>query len=691
MTVSIVVPVLDEAATITGLLDHLTALVPDAEIVVVDGGSTDGTPELAAGRARVVRVGGGRGPQLAAGVEAATGDVLWFVHADTRLDPRAPAALRAALADPAVAAGGFRLRFDRDTPTLRWLAWTSNVRARRTGWIFGDQAMFVRRGVLTALGGVPAIPLMEDLELSRRLRRGGHRTVLLDPPSTASSRRFDEHGTVAMIVRMQLLKLAYLRGVPPEELRRRYTARSRWRTALDRTRPVDPGFTAALRRRWAELPEIARTPGQILGRHGVGCEGTHGVFPRCNLACTPCYHSRDANQVRVDGAHTLAEVEAQMALLREVRGPSAHAQLIGGEVTLLDPDDHAAALEIMRRHGREPMSMTHGDVDPDHLRRLAVDPDGRRRTRRLSFSVHVDSLMVGRRGHTRPDDEASLHPARARFLAMTERLRRETGVRSFVAHSMTVSPANLGQVAEVVRGTWAMRFGMLSFQPAAFLGDDRRWKEDYREQTVDDVWAEVERGVGTRLDHSVLQNGDTRCNRTAYGLRVGERWVAVFDADDPRDLAARDEMFAAFGPVSFTGQPGWVVAGRVARRLAPRPRTIGTALTWARRFVRRSGGAVHLAREALGGRVGPRTLVVHAFMDAADVAPAWAATQRGEWSDDSRVRGTQERLAACHYAMAHPENGTLVPACVQHALLDPHENAQLKLMMPRVRPRESAD
>ena len=147
---------------------------------------------------------------------------------------------------------------------------------------------------------------------------------------------------------------------------------------LRAARPVNPEFAAALARRWAELPQTARTPGQVLGRHGVGCEGTHGVFPRCNLACTPCYHSRDANRVRVDGPHTLAEVRAQMGLLRERRGPRAHAQLIGGEVTLLDPGDHAAALAIMRAHGREPMSFTHGDVDYGYLERLVTGPGGRR-------------------------------------------------------------------------------------------------------------------------------------------------------------------------------------------------------------------------------------------------------------------------------------------------------------------------
>ena len=216
-------------------------------------------------------------------------------------------------------------------------------------------------------------------------------------------------------------------------------------------RPADPEFTTAMARRWAGLPETARTPGQVLGRHGVGCEGTHGVFPKCNLACTPCYHSRDANRVRVDGPHTLAQVEAQMALLRRARGPRAHAQLIGGEVSLLNPDDHAAALAIMRAYGREPMSFTHGDVGYDYLEKLVLGPGGKRRLRRVSFAAHFDSLMFGRRGIPRPSDEASLNPCRERFAAMFARLHREHGVRSFLAHSMTVTPANLSQVSAVVR------------------------------------------------------------------------------------------------------------------------------------------------------------------------------------------------------------------------------------------------
>src|SRR5215213_4828108 len=129
--------------------------------------------------------------------------------------------------------------------------------------------------------------------------------------------------------------------------------------ALERaTRPMTADLEESLARRWDALPDRVKTPAQALGRRTVGCEGTHGVFPRCDLACTPCYHSRDANHVRVDGAHTVAEVDRQMAMLRSLRGPGQNAQLIGGEVTLLSPSDHAEALLVMRRHGRKPMSMS---------------------------------------------------------------------------------------------------------------------------------------------------------------------------------------------------------------------------------------------------------------------------------------------------------------------------------------------
>jgi hypothetical protein len=449
------------------------------------------------------------------------------------------------------------------------------------------------------------------------------------------------------------------------------------RAAARALRPVDPEFAAVLVRRWAELPDSARTAGQVLGRHGVGCEGTHGVFPQCNLACTPCYHSRDANRVRIDGPHTLAQVREQMGLLRRLRGPRAHAQLIGGEVTLLDPDDHAEALRVMQAHGREPMSMSHGDVDYEYLERLVLGPGGRRRLRRVSFAAHFDSLMFGRRGIPRPPDEASLNPYRERFAAMFVRLRREHKVRCFLAHTMTVTPANLGQVAGVVRDCRAMGYGMFSFQPAAFVGDERRWHENYRDVTGGKVWAQIERGVGARLDFHVFEHGDVRCNRAAYGFWCGDRWYPFLDGGDRRDLAVRDAFFRYFGAVSFTGTPPALLAVRLALVVAAHPRVVALAAGWAARAARRVG-----LRRLLRCHIRPVSYVMHQFMDAADVTRAWELMQRGQASGEPRIRATQERLAACHYAMAHPENGTLVPACVQHGVLDPAENHALRTLLP---------
>jgi hypothetical protein len=444
------------------------------------------------------------------------------------------------------------------------------------------------------------------------------------------------------------------------------------------TRPVPPETRAALERRWAELPEHVRTPAQTLGQHAVGCEGTHGVFPRCNLACTPCYHSRDANRVRIDGGHTVGQVRDQMRLLRRLRGPRAHAQLIGGEVTLLPPDDHAAALAAMREQGREPMSMSHGDFDYDYLTGLALGPDGRRRLDRVSFAGHFDMLMFGRRGIERPPDEASLNPYRRRFTAMFARLRREHGVRYFLAHNMTVTPRNLGQVAGVVRDCRDYGFGLFSFQPAAFVGDDRRWHEGYRDATADDVWAEIEAGAGTRLPFRALQIGDERCNRTTYGFYVGTDYFPILDEQDPADVRVRDAFFRYLGGVRFSGTPLPLLAVQLTRAVLRHPVIVVVFAGWVARMARKVGLRPMVQRR----RIRPVTFVMHSFMDAADVAPAWEAMQRGESSTDERIAATQQRLAACSYAMAHPETGELVPACVQHSVLDPGENVELRRRLP---------
>ncbi|MFN8108549.1 MAG: radical SAM domain-containing protein [Thermoleophilia bacterium] len=443
------------------------------------------------------------------------------------------------------------------------------------------------------------------------------------------------------------------------------------------TRRAHPDVERAMAERWAGLPEGVRTPAQMLGQRFLGCEGTHGVFPRCNLACTPCYHSREANHVRVDAEHTLQRVGEQMAHLRAVRGPGQHAQLIGGEVTLLGPEAHAAALGVMLGHGRKPMSMSHGDFDYDYLKALAVDPHGRRRFPLISFAVHVDSTMLGRRAARRPESEAELNGERRRICDMFARLRTEHGVRNYLAHNMTVTPGNLDQVAQVIRDCRAMGFRMFSFQPAAMIGDPRRWSG--RSFTADQVWGEIERGAGTRLPFGALQVGDVRCNRTTWGFDIGGRYVPVLDDRDPRDLRARDLLMRAFPGLDF-GTPPMLLAAKLLRIVARHPAVVPEGIAWAVRFVRRAG-----VTRLLRHRPRPLTFVMHSFMDARVVRPAWEQLQRGITADDPELRETQERLRACSYSMAHPEDGRLIPACVQHAVLDPVENLRLRELLPLVR------
>lgn len=414
----------------------------------------------------------------------------------------------------------------------------------------------------------------------------------------------------------------------------------------------------------------------------MGCEGTHGVFPKCNLTCSPCYHSKDANKVRIDGDHTVAEVTRQMTMFYRERGPHAHAQLIGGEVSLLSPDAHAAALLAMRQHGREPMSMTHGDFDEAYLRGIALGDDDRPRLARVSFAAHFDSLMRGRRGIPRPRSEAELNPYRAAFAAMFRRLRREHGVRSYLAHTMTVTTQNVDEIAELVATVPAMGYSMMSFQPAARVGDDRRWKEGVAEVGMDDVWQQVELGLGRPAPWQAVEFGDPRCNRTAFGLRVQDDWVPLLEADEAIDVAARDWFYRHLAGMDFIATPAWLVVVKLLRCAVQHPSGVRVVGAYGRRLLRRVGGLRVLLTALTRRRVAPLTLVVHAFMDADAVAPAWALMEEGVEAVEPAVRATQERLQACMYTMAHPDTGRLIPACVQHSVLDPSENEELRRLLP---------
>jgi len=223
MRLSIVVPALDEASAIEAALAALRPLrAAGCEVIVVDGGSRDATARLAQPLAdRVVAAPRGRASQMNAGAGAATGDALLFLHADTQLPPDAPGEIARALATGPRAWGRFDVAIAGADPMLAVVALLMNARSRLTGIATGDQAIFARREAFEAAGGFPEIPLMEDVALSRALRRAAAPACLRSRVVT-SGRRWERQGTLRTIFLMWRLRLAYALGADPRRLARRY-------------------------------------------------------------------------------------------------------------------------------------------------------------------------------------------------------------------------------------------------------------------------------------------------------------------------------------------------------------------------------------------------------------------------------------------------------------------------------------
>jgi rSAM/selenodomain-associated transferase 2 len=221
MTVSVIVPTLNEERILAATLTQ--ARQPGVhEIIVVDGGSVDATRAVAEPLADLVlSAPQGRAAQMNAGAAAARGDVLLFLHADTRVPEGYTVAVAAACAQPGIIGGRFDVNLQPATWLLRLTGQLMNWRSRLSRIATGDQAIFIRREVFEQLGGYASIPLMEDIELSRRMKRAG-RIACLRQRVTTSARRWQKHGVVRTILLMWSLRLLYFFGVSPARLQRLY-------------------------------------------------------------------------------------------------------------------------------------------------------------------------------------------------------------------------------------------------------------------------------------------------------------------------------------------------------------------------------------------------------------------------------------------------------------------------------------
>lgn len=220
-TISIIIPVLNEAHQLLKIL-HPLIVLPGLEMIIVDGGSQDQTVAIAkTAGVKIIQSPIGRAHQMNAGAAVATGDILLFLHADTRLPTGFDLTIRDTLSQPLAIAGAFRLQIDRLDWKLRVIEWGVNARSRYLQMPYGDQAIFLKTTTFQALGGFPSLPIMEDFELVRQLKRQG-RIAIAPTAVITSGRRWQKLGAVRTTLINQCVILAYLLGVWPDRIAQWY-------------------------------------------------------------------------------------------------------------------------------------------------------------------------------------------------------------------------------------------------------------------------------------------------------------------------------------------------------------------------------------------------------------------------------------------------------------------------------------
>jgi molybdenum cofactor biosynthesis enzyme MoaA len=407
--------------------------------------------------------------------------------------------------------------------------------------------------------------------------------------------------------------------------------------------------TTILDAKWTELPEDVRSPQQLAGVGAVACGATHSLMERCNFSCTSCYLSEVANYTT---AAPFEEARAQLDALRRHLGNGGKVQITSGEVTLLPVEQLGRIIAYAVEIGLDPMVMTNGQrflQKPDYLLEL-VQRYGLRKT-----SIHIDTTQRGRPGLVPGASERDLHPLRDRFAHLVERVCKETGKQLHAAQTVTVTADNLSEVPEVVR--WALqnagRFRIISFLPVAEVG--RTTDRGAGVSVMDRVWRQICAGAGKTLNREAMHFGHRECNITVPLLLVEQSGkLEIVEAVrrekkwDLRIFRTLLELLAKCGDSSGgIGRNLWALLRSVWRRpslLAELPLYVLYRL-WDVRHL-----ALRQVRRPFGlPRVSPLLVVVHSFMDAAELE-----TPEG-----------QERLQSCVFRV--PVDGEMISMCQVNA------------------------
>ncbi|NKB50525.1 MAG: hypothetical protein GKS02_14305 [Alphaproteobacteria bacterium] len=424
--------------------------------------------------------------------------------------------------------------------------------------------------------------------------------------------------------------------------------------------PVEPEAKASLAAIWQDIAPEFRTENQMFGRHEEGCGATIGVMPRCDFACRGCYLAEGANRVPALG---LEPVKAQMRLLRQRLGPSGNLQLTDGEVTLRPTEEVIELLQYAHAIGLIPMLMTHGDSfrrHPGLLERLMVEGGLE------EVSIHIDITQRGRRGaaYKRATCEAELMPLRAEFADMVRRARRSTGLALRVASTVTVTPQNISEVADIV--TWIQAnadvFRMIGFMPVADVG---RTEAGIGRVDVDGLWREIARGLNVepnnndRLAENQWWMGHPGCSRFVIGASVRQvgrapRYLPMSANSSDDDRRFLQAVLKRWAGVTFRADRPTEALARIAGMAFQAPGLFAWTLPrmawhWLRRLDQRN--PLGLGWRIISGtaRVDRLMIASHHFMSAAEMA-----------TDEGR-----DRLDHCAFMV--PVDGALVSMCEVNA------------------------